>query len=337
VEHFWEQVIDDAQQRCSQISRDLLRPVTAREHYLEEPGRRYEVAALGHVHVDDLAVLVNGAVHVPPDTGNSDVGLIDEPAITDTVPARPSRVDDQRGETLHPPINRHVINVDAAFREKLFDISVRQAVAEVPPDGQQDHVRRKPKSSERNRNRTATTDHPRTLRPAPDPSTQQCPATSVVALSSPQVTALLIAVACAGADAPYSDDARAGADLLLESLASSTRANVVELRNRIRGPIGQATVSTRIRRTVQESVRRGRVLNISYLDAESKLTKRSVEAVGFYHGSDGWYLNGWCELRNAGRIFRLDRIQSARLTKRPIQHRNVDEVLGWTPQEVVAP
>jgi|GEM_PF-2003458 len=162
-------------------------------------------------------------------------------------------------------------------------------------------------------------------------------ATSVVALSSPQVTALLIAVASAGADAPYSDDARAGADLLLESLAPSTRANVVELRSRIRGPIGQATVSTRIRRTVQEAVRRARVLNISYLDAESKLTMRSVEAVGFYHGSDGWYLNGWCELRSAGRIFRLDRIQSARLTKRPIQRRNVDEVLGWTPHEVVAP
>jgi hypothetical protein len=43
--------------------------------------------------------------------------VVDEPAITDTVPARPSRVDDQRGEALHPPINRHVINVDTALRE----------------------------------------------------------------------------------------------------------------------------------------------------------------------------------------------------------------------------
>ncbi len=162
-------------------------------------------------------------------------------------------------------------------------------------------------------------------------------ATSVVALSSPQVTALLIAVASAGADAPYSDDARTGADLLLQSLAPSTRAKVVELRNRIRSPIGQAAVSTRIRRTVEEAVRQGRVLNIVYLDAESKLTDRSVEAVGFFHGSDGWYLNGWCELRKAGRIFRLDRIESARLTKRPVQQRNIDEVLGWTPAEVVAP
>ena len=162
-------------------------------------------------------------------------------------------------------------------------------------------------------------------------------ATAIVALTSPQVTALLIAVASAGADAPYSDDARSGAELLFRSLAPSTQAGVVDLRNRIRSPLGQATTSGRVRRTTEEAVRQGRVLNIIYLDAESRLTTRSVEAVGFYHGSDGWYLNGWCELRNAGRIFRLDRIQSARLTKRSIQHRSVDEVLGWTPAEVVAP
>ncbi len=162
-------------------------------------------------------------------------------------------------------------------------------------------------------------------------------ATSVVALSASQVTALLIAVAAAGPDAPYSADAREGADLLLRSLAPSTQANVIDLRNRIRNPIDQPTVSARIRRSVEAAVRQGRVLNITYCDAESRLTERSVEAVGFYLGSDGWYLNAWCEFRNSGRIFRLDRIKSARLTKRSIQIRDVDEVLGWTPAAVGSP
>lgn len=161
--------------------------------------------------------------------------------------------------------------------------------------------------------------------------------TSVVALSASQVTALLIAVASAGADAPYSDDAQAGADLLLESLDPNARTHVISLRNRIRGPRRPAAVSARVRRTVEEAVRRGRVLNITYVDAQSTSTERSVEAVGFYNGSDGWYLNGWCERRDAGRIFRLDRIQSARLTKRSIRHHDVDDVLGWVPAEVVAP
>jgi hypothetical protein len=41
---------------------------------------------------------------------DTDVGLIDEPAITDTVTARPNRLDDQRSEPLHPPVDRDVID-----------------------------------------------------------------------------------------------------------------------------------------------------------------------------------------------------------------------------------
>ena len=162
-------------------------------------------------------------------------------------------------------------------------------------------------------------------------------ASTVVLLSSPQVTALLMAVTTAGADMPYSNDALAGADILLQGLASNTRTNVEELRNRMRHAFVSPAVSPRIRRTIEEAVRQGRVVNITYVDAKSTVTERSVEAVGFYRGSDGWYLNGWCDLRDAGRIFRLDRITTARLTRRSIALRNVDEVLGWTPNEVVAP
>jgi hypothetical protein len=169
MEHFWEQVVDNAQQRCGQVSADFPWPVAARQHHLEEPGRRYEVEALRHQHVNDLAMLVDRSAHVPPHPGNLHIGFIDEPAVTDTVPGRPRCVDDQRGETLHPPVDGDVINVDAAFGEELSDISVRQAVAEVPPDGQQDHVRREPESGKRRRSKVvrATTNHPRTLRPRP--------------------------------------------------------------------------------------------------------------------------------------------------------------------------
>jgi hypothetical protein len=119
-----EKVVDDAQQRCGQIRGYLLGPCTAQEHRLEEPGRRWDVVPLGHVHVDDLAVLVDGAVHVPPHTGDADVSLIDEPTVTDTVSARPCRLDDERGESLHPPVDRHVVDLDATFGEQFFDIAV---------------------------------------------------------------------------------------------------------------------------------------------------------------------------------------------------------------------
>lgn len=159
----------------------------------------------------------------------------------------------------------------------------------------------------------------------------------VVALSAPQVTALLMAVAVAGVDMPYSNDAAVGAEVLLDGLGSNTRAHVEDLRRRIRSPRTSPAVSPRIRRTVEEAVRRGVVVNITYLDAESNLTERSVEAIGFYRGADGWFLNGWCELRQAGRIFRLDRIKSAHRTRRAVRDRDVDDVLGWVPNDVVTP
>lgn len=159
----------------------------------------------------------------------------------------------------------------------------------------------------------------------------------VVSLSTPEVTALLIAVAVGGPDMPFSNDASMASEILMRSLGSNTRMSVEDLRRRIRTQSRTQTVGARIRRTLEEAVRRGVVVNITYLDADENLTRRSVEAIGFYFGTEGWFLNGWCQLREAGRIFRLDRIKSAHLTKKPAQHRDVDEVLGWVPNEVRAP
>lgn len=159
----------------------------------------------------------------------------------------------------------------------------------------------------------------------------------VVTLSTTQVTALLIAVSVAGDDMPYADDAVAGAELLIERLPSNTRDAVGDLRSRVRSQRRPPASNVRIRRTIEEAVRRRVIVNITYRDAADERTKRAVEAVGFYHGSDGWYLNGWCRLRNGGRIFRLDRIERAYLTRQPIEERDVDDVLGWTPADVATP
>ena len=77
-----------------------------------------------------------------------------------------------------------------------------------------------------------------------------------------------------------------------------------------------------------------RVINLAYVDAHGNHTERAVEPVGFLGGETGWALIGWCQLRDAGRLFLLDRIQSANLTTTPSPPRNVDEVLGHIPFEV---
>jgi hypothetical protein len=79
------------------------------------------------------------------------------------MPAGSRRVDQQRCEALDPPVDGDVVNVDAAFGQEFFHISVGQSVAEVAAHRQQNHLGRKPVPSERNGlNRTAAI-HPHML------------------------------------------------------------------------------------------------------------------------------------------------------------------------------
>ena len=62
----------------------------------DEPACRSSVAAGGDEYLDDLAVLVDGPVHVPPDTANLRIRLVDIPPVTGCVPAEPGRIGQQR-------------------------------------------------------------------------------------------------------------------------------------------------------------------------------------------------------------------------------------------------
>lgn len=160
----------------------------------------------------------------------------------------------------------------------------------------------------------------------------------VVSLSTPEVVALLVALRSAGADMPFADAGRTAAARLMDGLATATRLEVDELRRRIRtAESDRPPASARVRRTVEEAVRRSVVVNLDYVDQHGVETSRAVEPVGLYSGGDGWYLVGWCRLRDAGRIFRFDRIRSARLTTRPCLPRDVDATLGWVPHDVASP
>jgi predicted DNA-binding transcriptional regulator YafY len=159
----------------------------------------------------------------------------------------------------------------------------------------------------------------------------------VFSLSAEEATALLLA-ATATAGMPYSDAGRSAARRLLDALPAATQAGVEELRLRLRTATDEAPrPARRIRRTVEEAVRRRVVVNLTYSDRHQLVTHRAVEAVGFYGGSDGWYLIGWCRLRDAGRIFRLDRITAAHLTRQRAPDRDLDETLGWVPERLVTP
>jgi hypothetical protein len=83
----------------------------------------------GDEHVDDLAELVDRAVHVAPLSADPDVGLIDLPAVADGVAAGPSGIGQLRREAHHPPVDGDVVDLDTSLDKQLFDVAIRQAEA----------------------------------------------------------------------------------------------------------------------------------------------------------------------------------------------------------------
>jgi predicted DNA-binding transcriptional regulator YafY len=159
----------------------------------------------------------------------------------------------------------------------------------------------------------------------------------VFSLSAEEVTALLLAATVA-AGMPYSAAGRTAVNRLLDSLPDETRVAVDQLRGRLRATVaGGVPAAPRVQHTVEEAVRRNVVVNITYEDRDGARTRRAVEPVGFYGGGTSWFLIGWCRLRADGRIFRLDRIVTARLTREVAPVRDVDDTLGWVPEELVTP
>nr|WP_237439559.1 WYL domain-containing protein [Amycolatopsis rubida] len=63
---------------------------------------------------------------------------------------------------------------------------------------------------------------------------------------------------------------------------------------------------------------------MSYGDAKGQKTERDVEPLGLLWGLAGWYVLGWCRLRDAVRGFRLDRIRALALTGGRVERREVE-------------
>ncbi|MDT5029545.1 MAG: hypothetical protein QOE61_6092, partial [Micromonosporaceae bacterium] len=75
-----------------------------------------------------LPVLVNRPVHVPPDTVDLHIGLVDEPPVARRPTGEPGRIGQERHEPLHPPKDRDVVYVDTAFDQQLLNIAIGKVV-----------------------------------------------------------------------------------------------------------------------------------------------------------------------------------------------------------------
>jgi predicted DNA-binding transcriptional regulator YafY len=72
-----------------------------------------------------------------------------------------------------------------------------------------------------------------------------------------------------------------------------------------------------------------RVLRIGYADRHGLVTRRDIEPLGYVGVAERWYLLAWCQLREAVRVFRIDRITAVSVTAqvpppRPLRREDLD-------------
>jgi len=134
-----------------------------------------------------------------------------------------------------------------------------------------------------------------------------------VNITATEASALAAALAvCRGQ--PFARHGATAMTKLLAVMDKSTRAQARRLSNRIWiNDTGQALDSAVLGR-IEQALQEGRVLNLSYLDADQQLTFRRVDPQLLACSAGDWYLVAYCRLRGQIRRFRIDRIKQATLT-----------------------
>jgi predicted DNA-binding transcriptional regulator YafY len=153
-------------------------------------------------------------------------------------------------------------------------------------------------------------------------------------LTAQEAAALATALAAVG-PMPFGDAARSARLKLAAVMTSAEAAGAGALAERIR-VAPREIAPPRILRAIERGVSKQVVVDLDYEDRNGAMTQRAVEAHGLFSARSGWYLIGWCRMRDGGRVFRLDRIRDAKATDEPIPERDVDEMLD-VPFPVITP
>lgn len=137
-------------------------------------------------------------------------------------------------------------------------------------------------------------------------------------LSAEEALAISVALRAAG-DTPYASAARQAVLKVLAVLPPDVRRREEALAHRVHRVgehviAGVGQVAGQVAATVTTAVASGRVVTVDYVAADGCRTRRDVEPLGLLWGPHGWYLMGWCRLRQAVRGFQLARIVATTLT-----------------------
>jgi predicted DNA-binding transcriptional regulator YafY len=153
-----------------------------------------------------------------------------------------------------------------------------------------------------------------------------------------EAVAISVALRRAGGS-PLDRAARSALGKIVSAMPARDATAAHELAGRVRfivpvAPAGPpaAPVPT----IIEECLVTRRVLRLTYRDKTGTLTRRDVEPVMFLSAARGWYLFGWCRLRNGMRAFRIDRIAAVEGTGELAPHRPEAGLEPAIPEHVTA-
>jgi len=145
-----------------------------------------------------------------------------------------------------------------------------------------------------------------------------------------EITAMAIALKLPS-DLPFAPDGSAALDKLVGTMTADQRNALDRLMSQIWLPEMPKQRNSSAR-TIEEALNKGVVAAIKYDTAgKGKIRSRRIEAMAFVRTRNHWQVMAWCQMRKAGRMFRLDRIVSASLTNQPVVERRLFDVFGDAP------
>jgi predicted DNA-binding transcriptional regulator YafY len=137
------------------------------------------------------------------------------------------------------------------------------------------------------------------------------------------------------AGTPFEEAARGALRKLVAVMPAADVARAEQLGRRVHLVSDAGDAKPPVPRVIAEAVPAGRVLLIEYADRHGTFSRRLVEPLAYISGREQWYLVGWCRLRDAARVFRIDRIRAVRATDEPVPPREFDPTRLDIPQAMV--
>ena len=141
-------------------------------------------------------------------------------------------------------------------------------------------------------------------------------------LSAAEVAAVAAALAV-DRSTPFTHAGRSAMQKILAVLREVDTDSTRELASRVR-LFDASTGAHKPLPAVERAIIERKVVRIEYVDKTGEASERSVEPVSVMGVRAHWYLWGFCRLRQAPRVFRLDRIRSASVSDEDAPDRGLD-------------